>query len=207
MQKEPKAAVAASHAAGGLVIADEVQPGFGRTGAAFWGFARHGITPDVVTMGKPMGNGVPIGAAVASEALMRGFADEVGYFNTFGGNPVSSAAALAVIDEIEERGLMANAADVGRYMLEGLRQVGRSHDAIGQVRGAGLYVGVEIVDGAGAPDAAAATSIINALRERNILIGAAGLYGNVLKIRPPLVLERVHADMLFDALDGVLTGT
>lgn len=199
-----QAAVAKVRAAGGLFIADEVQPGFGRTGAAMWGFDRHGVTPDVVTMGKPMGNGVPIGATVASEQLMRAFADEVGYFNTFGGNPVSAAAATAVLDEIEERGLIANAADVGAYMLDGLREIARGAPAVAEARGAGLYVGVEIVDGNGAPDAAAATEIINGLRERNILIGAAGLYGNVLKIRPPLVLERDHADRLFEAFEATL---
>ncbi|MFC7053974.1 aspartate aminotransferase family protein [Hansschlegelia quercus] len=196
-------AVDVTHAAGGLFIADEVQPGFGRTGAGMWGFERHGVTPDIVTMGKPMGNGIPIGGVVSRLELMEAFAGGVGYFNTFGGNPVASAAGLAVLNEIEERGLIANAADVGGYMAEGLRGVMGRHEQIGAVRGAGLYIGVEFVkDGAPAQDIA--TRVINALRDRHILIGAAGRYGNVLKIRPPLIFERAHADILLDALDGAL---
>lgn len=198
-----KDAVEATHRAGGLFIADEVQPGFGRTGAAMWGFVRHGVAPDVVTMGKPMGNGMPIAGVVSSAPLLKAFADSTGYFNTFGGNPVTTAAALAVLDEIEERGLVANAADVGGHLLARLRGLTNRHGQIGEVRGAGLYLGVDFVrDGAPAPETA--TRVINALRDRRILIGAAGLYGAVLKIRPPLVFERAHADMLVDALDEVL---
>ncbi|GBD48030.1 aspartate aminotransferase family protein [Methylopila sp. Yamaguchi] len=196
-------AVEATRRAGGLFIADEVQPGFGRTGGAMWGFQRHGVTPDVVTMGKPMGNGIPIGGVVARLDLMQRFAASVGYFNTFGGNPVASAAALAVLQEIEERGLVANAADVGGYMLARLNALGQRHGEIGEARGAGLYLGVEFTtDGAPAPEIA--SYVINALRERRILIGAAGRYGNVLKIRPPLIFERAHADMLVEALDDAL---
>ncbi|MDR4306051.1 aspartate aminotransferase family protein [Chelatococcus sambhunathii] len=193
-----------THGLGALFIADEVQPGFGRTGAGMWGFERHGLLPDVVTLGKPMGNGIPIGGVVAREDLLKDFAESVGYFNTFGGNPVSSAAALAVLDEIEQRGLVANAASVGGYLRDGLRELGRLHEAIGDVRGAGLYVGVDVVGAGGAPDAQAASRLINGLRDRNILIGAAGGFGNVLKIRPPLVLERRHVDIFVDALDACL---
>ena len=199
-----KAAVDATHAAGGLLIADEVQPGFGRTGAAMWGFARHGVLPDVVTMGKPMGNGLPIAGVVAGVDLMQRFADSVGYFNTFGGNPVTSAAALAVLDEIEERGLVAQAADVGAHLLGGLREVAGRRDAISDVRGAGLYLGVDIVGPDGGPDPERVGRILNALRERRVLIGAAGFAGSTLKIRPPLVFEREHADLLVEALDAVL---
>jgi 4-aminobutyrate aminotransferase-like enzyme len=196
-------AVDVTHAAGGLFIADEVQPGFGRTGAGMWGFERHGVTPDIVTMGKPMGNGIPIGGVVSRLELMEAFAGGVGYFNTFGGNPVASAAGLAVLNEIADRGLVANAADVGGYMAEGLRGLMGRREQIGDVRGAGLYIGVEFVkDGAPAPEIA--SGIINGLRDRNILIGAAGRFGNVLKIRPPLIFERAHADILVDALDGAL---
>ena len=197
-------AVDAARAAGGLFIADEVQPGFGRTGAAMWGFERHGVTPDVVTMGKPMGNGMPIAAVVAGVDLLRCFADSVGYFNTFGGNPVTSAAALAVLDEIEERGLVAHAADVGHHLIAGLREVASRRTAIAEVRGAGLYVGVEIIDADGNPAPERVAKILNALRERRVLIGAAGLYGSALKIRPPLVFERKHAEFLIEALDAVL---
>lgn len=198
-------AVDAARAAGGLFIADEVQPGFGRTGAAMWGFARHGVTPDVATLGKPMGNGMPVAGVVSRPELMQAFAEGAGYFNTFGGNPVTSAAALAVLDEIEERGLVANAADVGGHMLAGLRGLAGRHAAIGDARGAGLYVGVEIVRDGGTPDPEAAGRVINALRERRrVLIGAAGRHGNVLKIRPPLVFAREHADTVVEALDAVL---
>ncbi|GLK77792.1 aminotransferase [Methylopila jiangsuensis] len=199
-----KPAADAAHAAGGLVIADEVQPGFGRTGAHMWGFQRHGITPDVVTMGKPMGNGIPVGGVVAREALLQGFADSVGYFNTFGGNPVASAAALAVLDEIEERGLTAQAGAVGRHLLAGLESLKSRHPAIRAARGAGLYLGVEFADDAGRPDAGLTSRVINGLRDRRILIGAAGIYGAVLKIRPPLVFETSHADRLLEALDETL---
>ncbi len=199
-----KEAADLTRASGALFIADEVQPGFGRTGAGMWGFQRYGLLPDVVTLGKPMGNGIPIGGVVAREDLLKGFAESVGYFNTFGGNPVSSAAALAVLDEIEQRGLVANAASVGGYLREALRELAGSHAAIGEVRGAGLYIGVDVLGPDGAPDAQAASGLINGLRERDILIGAAGGFGNVLKIRPPLVLERPHADMLIEALDACL---
>ncbi|HEY0293630.1 MAG TPA: aspartate aminotransferase family protein [Hansschlegelia sp.] len=202
-----KGAVDATHAAGGLFIADEVQPGFGRTGAGMWGFQRHGVLPDVVTMGKPMGNGIPIGGVVSRLDLMQGFADSVGYFNTFGGNPVASAAGLAVLAEIEERGLVANAADVGGYMMARLGALMQRHEAVGAVRGAGLYLGVEFVSDRDAmtPAPEIASHIINALRDRHILIGAAGRYGNVLKIRPPLIFGRDHADLLVEALDASLT--
>ncbi|MET0315139.1 MAG: aspartate aminotransferase family protein [Hansschlegelia sp.] len=196
-------AVDVARAAGGLFIADEVQPGFGRTGAAMWGFERHGVTPDIVTMGKPMGNGFPMGGVVSRLELMTAFADSVGYFNTFGGNPVASAAGLAVLAEIKQRGLIANAADVGGHLLEGFREIMARREEIGAVRGAGLYLGVEFIrDGAPAPEVA--SRVINALRERRILIGAAGRFGNVLKVRPPLVMAREHADLLLDALDAVL---
>lgn len=196
-------AVEATRRAGGLFIADEVQPGFGRTGAGLWGFERHGVVPDIVTMGKPMGNGVPIGAVVSRMDLMTAFAASVGYFNTFGGNPVSAAAGLAVLEEIEERGLIANAASVGDALLGMLHAIEKRHPAIGAVRGAGLYIGIEIVaDGEPSPEIA--SRLINTLRERGILIGAAGLFGNVLKIRPPLVIAREHAARLMEELDQAL---
>ena len=199
-------AVEVARRAGGLFIADEVQPGFGRTGAAMWGFARHGVVPDVVTMGKPMGNGIPIGGVVSRVELMEGFARSAGYFNTFGGNPVAAAAGLAVISEIEERGLVAHAADVGGHLLSGLGALAQRYPEIGDVRGAGLYLGVEFVNDRETRDPAPeiASHVINALRDRRILIGAAGRYGNVLKVRPPLVFERAHADILIESLDAVL---
>ncbi|WP_027133695.1 aspartate aminotransferase family protein [Geminicoccus roseus] len=200
-------AVAAAHAAGGLFIADEVQPGFGRTGDAMWGFMRHGVTPDIVTMGKPMGNGFPMGGVVSRADLLEAFTKSVGYFNTFGGNPVAAAAGLAVLDVIADEGLVANAAEVGTHLRDRLRHLaGNGHPEIGDVRGAGLYVGVDFVRDplTREPAPELATRVINGLHRKNILIGAAGRHGNVLKIRPPLVFSRQNADQLVDCLGEVL---
>lgn len=190
----------------GLFIADEVQPGFGRTGAAMWGFARHGIVPDIVTMGKPMGNGFPMGGVALCEQLLDRFAGEVKYFNTFGGNPVAAAAGLAVLDVIEEEGLLHNAREVGRHMMDGLREIGNRHIEIGDVRGAGLFIGLELVsdrDGK-KPAPELAIILINRLRQRGFLIGAAGPFGSTLKIRPPLCFGKDHADMFIAACDDEL---
>ncbi|ALK10767.1 2,2-dialkylglycine decarboxylase [Blastochloris viridis] len=195
-------AAALVRAKGGLLIADEVQPGFGRTGAGHWGFARHGVVPDIVTMGKPMGNGMPIGGVVTRPDLLADFAESFGYFNTFGGNPVASAAALAVLNVIKDEDLIGNANRVGNHMMASLRDLSARHPAIGEVRGAGLYVGVDIVNrGTGRPDPAETTRLINRLRERHILIGAAGPFGATLKIRPPLCLSVGEVDRFIDALD------
>lgn len=199
-----KPAVEAVHAAGGLFIADEVQPGFGRTGGGMWGFARHGVVPDVVTLGKPMGNGMAMGGVVTRPELLAGYCDAFGYFNTFGGNPVAAAAGLAVLDVIAEDGLIDNAARVGRHIADRLTAARERSPAIGEVRGAGLYLGVEIVSGeAPAPDRA--KQLINTLRDRRILIGAAGARGHVLKVRPPLCLSLEQADRFVDALEEGLS--
>ena len=190
----------------GLFIADEVQPGFGRTGAAMWGFARHGVVPDIVTMGKPMGNGFPMGGVAVRAALLDGFAAEVKYFNTFGGNPVAAAAGLAVLDVIEDEGLMQNAREAGRQLMDGLREIGNRHVTIGDVRGAGLFIGLELVRDRDSKEPAAehASLLINRLRQRGILIGAAGPFGNTLKIRPPLCFGKDHADIFITACDEEL---
>jgi len=199
------AAVEAVHARGGLVIADEVQPGFGRTGSQMWGFARHGVVPDVVTLGKPMGNGFPMGGVVARPELLERFAQEFGYFNTFGGNPVASAAGLAVLDALAEDGLMENARVVGAHIVERLSAARGHCPALGEVRGAGLYLGIDIVERShGAPDPAGAATLINRLREDGILIGAAGPLGHVLKVRPPLCLSLEQADRFADAVEDIL---
>lgn len=192
--------------AGGLYIADEVQPGFARTGAQMWGFQRHGIVPDLVVMGKPMGNGLPIAAVGARPALLAEFGGKVRYFNTFGGNPVCIAAAQAVLDVIAEEKLQDNARDVGAYLLQRLKDLAKPYPVIADVRGAGLYMGVEFVTEPGglAPDGATALRIVNALRRRRVLISAAGKHGNVLKIRPPLPFGRHHADEFVEALGAVL---
>jgi 4-aminobutyrate aminotransferase-like enzyme len=192
------AAVDAVRAAGGLYIADEVQPGFGRTGERMWGFQRHGIVPDMVVMGKPMGNGYPVGGVAIKPDLLAAFGSKNGYFNTFGGSPAAAAAGLAVLETLEEEGLQKNSLDTGEYLVAKLKGAAKPHERVGDVRGTGLYIGVEFVRDAKskAPDTAAAQKVVNLMRERNILIGTAGRHGNVLKIRPPLCFTKEHADIL-----------
>lgn len=189
--------------AGGLFIADEVQPGFARTGAAMWGFARHGLVPDMVSLGKPMGNGYPVAGLVLRPEVVAEFGARARYFNTFGGNAVAAATAMAVLDVIEEEGLMENARTTGTYLSGGLRDLAARHDCLGPVRGAGLFIGADIVSD-GAPDAALAGRIVNDLRAAHVLISATGRAGNVLKIRPPLVFSRADADLFLDRLGAVL---
>jgi 4-aminobutyrate aminotransferase-like enzyme len=204
------------HAAGGLYIADEVQPGFGRNGDGWWGFQRHGIVPDIVTVGKPMGNGIPIAAAIFRPELLTKFGANIRYFNTFGGNTVSIAAAQAVLDVIRDEDLIENARAVGAYLLDGLKSLAAGRARIAQVRGAGLFCGVELtgVDGTGVdgtgpdgtltPDGPLAARVVNGLRERGVLISASGPHGNVLKIRPPLPFSARDADRLLEELTAVL---
>jgi 4-aminobutyrate aminotransferase-like enzyme len=199
------AAIDAVHRAGGLFIADEVQCGFGRTGTSLWGFGRHGIQPDVVTFGKPMGNGYPIAAVATRPQILDGFCSKYGYFNTFAGTPVAAAVGQAVLDVIEQEGLMENARRVGEYLMRELRTLATRHAAVADVRGSGLYLGVELVaEGSGSPAPALATAVLNGLRDRHVLIGAAGRYGNVLKIRPPLCFSAANAGQLIGALEEVL---
>jgi 4-aminobutyrate aminotransferase-like enzyme len=199
-------AVEAVRAAGGLFIADEVQPGFGRSGEGMWGFDRHGLIPDLVTMGKPMGNGHPVAAMAARPELLAEFGARSRYFNTFGGNPVSAAAGIAVIEVIEQEGLIENARRTGAYLLERLRQLQARHELIADIRGAGLFIGVELRRGGitGTPATDDTARIVNGLRERRVLISAAGPHANVLKIQPPLVFSTDHADVLVERLEQVL---
>ncbi|MBI1173397.1 aminotransferase class III-fold pyridoxal phosphate-dependent enzyme [bacterium] len=196
-------AVAAIRAAGGLFIADEVQPGFGRTGAHWWGFQRHGILPDMVSLGKPMGNGYPVAGLVLRPEVLARFGAKGRYFNTFGGNAVAAATAIAVMEVIEQEGLLQNAAMIGAHLAQGLRDLAKRHSALGPLRAAGLFFGQDIVrDGQPAPVEAA--RVVNALREAGVLISATGPAGHVLKIRPPLILQRAEADLFLDRLDQVL---
>ncbi len=196
-----KEAVDAVRAAGGLYIADEVQPGFGRTGGHMWGFERHDVVPDIVIMGKPMGNGFPMGGVAIKPDLLADFGARAGYFNTFGGNPVAAAAGLAVLEALQSEGLQENAEETGTYLREGISALSRETGEIGDVRGAGLYLGVECVagDGTKSPNPMLADQIVNAMRERGVLIGTAGIHGNILKIRPPLAFRREHADIFLVA--------
>ncbi|WP_108026702.1 aspartate aminotransferase family protein [Burkholderia mayonis] len=198
-------AVDAIHDAGGLFIADEVQAGFGRTGSQMWGFLRHGIVPDVVTLGKPMGNGHPIAGLAAKSELLEEFGAESRYFNTFGGNPVSCAAASATLDVIEQEGLQTNAAQVGSYLRDGFQQLAGRHDLIGDVRGDGLFIGVELVNDRSdrTPAADLTLRFVNAMRERRVLISATGLHGNVLKLRPPLCFNHANADLVLGTANDV----
>ncbi len=192
--------------AGALFIADEVQPGFGRTGGHFWGFEADGLVPDIVTMGKPMGNGHPVSAVVVRRELVDDFGRKGDYFNTFGGNPVSCAAALAVLDVIEEEGLQQNALEVGGHIVEGLRQLAVDHECIGDVRGAGLFLALELVSDREkrTPDGSLARSVVNGLRDRGVLTGVIGPDRNILKLRPPMVISRADADLMLERLDDVL---
>ncbi len=200
-------AIDAVRAAGALYVADEVQAGFGRTGAAMWGFLRHGVQPDMVSMGKPMGNGHPVAGLALRPELVRDFGARARYFNTFGGNPVSAAAAMAVLDALEAEGIQDRAAAVGAYLVAGLRRLAAAHEAIGDVRGAGLFIGVDLVTDrqSRAPDRDLATRVVNGLRERRVLISASGPGGNVVKIRPPLAFTRDNADLFLATLADTLT--
>jgi 4-aminobutyrate aminotransferase-like enzyme len=193
-------------ALGGLLIADEVQAGHGRSGSQLWSFQPSGIEPDMVVMGKPMGNGFPVAALVASSGVLAAVPEEVELFSTFGGNPVACAAALAVLAVIEEEGLVRNAAEVGGYLRDGLLELQRRHPVIGDVRGEGLLLGAELVEDAATlvPAAGRAHQVTEAMRDRGVLLGTTGPAGNVLKIRPPLVFRRDQADLLLETLDAVL---
>jgi 4-aminobutyrate aminotransferase-like enzyme len=199
-------AVAAVRAAGGVFIADEVQAGFGRTGDGMWGFARHGLVPDIVTMGKPMGNGHPMGGMACKPEVIAEFAAKARYFNTFGGNPVSMAAGQAVLDVIADEDLIGNAKRVGVILLAGLRELATRHEAIGDVRGAGFFIGVELVKDRSAKvaDAELTARVVNQLRERRILISASGPLADILKIRPPLPFSASNADQLLSTLEDIL---
>jgi len=203
-------AVAALRAAGGVFIADEVQPGFGRLGrldpdGSLWGFARHDLEPDLVTLGKPMGNGHPVTAVVACRELVDAFAARGRYFATFGGNSVSIAAAQATLDVVRDEGLPEHAARVGAELLAALRGIDDAR--IGAVRGAGLFLGVDLVDADGLPDEPLALDVVNALRERRILLAASGPDNHTLKIRPPLVFDDADAARLVTELTAVLQAT
>jgi Ser/Thr protein kinase RdoA (MazF antagonist) len=191
---------------GGLCVADEVQAGFGRMGAAMWGFETFAVTPDIVTLGKPMGNGHPLAAVVTTPEIAAGFGERLEYFNTFGGNPVSCAAGLAVLDVLEREGLQDNAERVGKYMKAKLSALAESHAAIGDVRGAGLFIGVDLVRDREtrepAPDLA--RRVANGMRKAGVLIGIDGPAANVLKIRPPMPIQEAQADLLVAALDAQL---
>jgi 4-aminobutyrate aminotransferase-like enzyme/Ser/Thr protein kinase RdoA (MazF antagonist) len=195
-----------TRAAGGLWVADEVQSGHGRTGRALWGFERFGIVPDVVTLGKPMGNGHPVAAVITRRDIVQAVTGRTTLFSTFGGNPVSAAAALAVLDVIQDERILPRVEATGRVLGDTLRALAGDHPELGDVRGVGLAWGVEIVADPATrePDAARAHEIRDAMRDAGVLVGTTGTHGNVLKIRPPLVFEARHVETLAGVLASAL---
>ena len=193
-------------AAGGLCIADEVQVGFGRVGSHFWAFELQNVVPDIVVMGKPIGNGHPMAAVVTRKEIAESFANGMEFFATFGGNPVSCAIGMAVLDVIQEQDLQAKAAQVGARMLAGLEKLKDKHEIIGDVRGIGLFIGIELVTDREtlAPATRKASEMVNRLKNRGILLGTDGPYSNVIKIKPPMVITSADADMFVRVFDDAL---
>lgn len=193
-------------AVGGVCIADEVQVGFARLGTHFWGFETQGVVPDIVVMGKPMGNGFPLAAVVATPEVAEAFDNGMEFFSTFGGNPVSCAAGMAVLDVLKGEHLQENALRVGNHLLTGLREIQAHHAVIGDVRGSGLFLGVDLVRDPETREPAGeqASYVVNRLRDHGILTGTDGPHHNVIKLRPPLIFSETDADLFIATLDSVL---
>lgn len=194
--------------AGGLVICDEVQAGYCRMGRYWWGFERYGVDPDIVTLGKPMGAGHPVAAVVTTREIARKFADIDRYFNTFGGNPVSAAVAEAVIDEIEDKNLLQNVTDVGDYLQTGLEKLKQQFNFIGNIQGAGLFWGLDLVQDAKGKTPMTRDQlrhIVTLLKNEGVLMGNTGRYGNCLKIRPPLIFNKENVDQALTAIEKVFS--
>ena len=192
-------------AAGGLCIADEVQVGFGRVGTHMWAFEEHDVVPDIVVMGKPMGNGHPVAAVYTTPGIASSF-EEMEFFSTFGGNPVSCAIGMAVMDCIEQDGLMERAAELGEQFMIGLKELQAKHDIIGDVRGRGLFLGFELVKDRETKEPAAeeAAKIVDKLRDKGVLLSTDGPHHNVIKIKPPLVINQTDIENVLTNLDEVL---
>jgi 4-aminobutyrate aminotransferase-like enzyme len=192
--------------AGGVCVADEVQTGFGRLGTHRWGFESQGVVPDIVVLGKPIGNAFPLAAVVTTREIAESFDNGMEFFSTFGGNPVAAAVGLAVLDVLEEEGLQHNARRVGDHVMAGLRQLQERHALMGDVRGSGLFLGVELVRDRETLEPAdrEAAYVVERLREEGVLTGTDGPHHNVLKLRPPLVFSKADADLLVTTLGEVL---
>ncbi len=193
-------------AAGGLVVCDEVQAGLARLGDNLWGFMDSGVVPDIVTMGKPMGDGHPLAVVVTTPDIAAAFAGTTHYFNTFGGNPVSAAAGKATLDVVLRDGLLARVKQSGDYLRDGLERLAREHALIGDIRGKGLFVGVELVRDRATKEPAgdAAATVVERMRDDGVLLATVGQHRNTLKIRPPLVFTAEHAETCIIALDKAL---
>jgi 4-aminobutyrate aminotransferase-like enzyme len=192
--------------AGGVCIADEVQVGFGRLGTHFWGFETQGVVPDIVVLGKPIGNAFPLAAVVTTPEIAASFDNGMEFFSTFGGNPVACAVGLAVLDVLRDEHLQENALEVGNHWLQGLRALMDRHAIIGDVRGSGLFLGLELVRDRVTlePADTEASYVVNRLREHGILAGTDGPHHNVIKLRPPLVFTKADADFFVATLDRIL---
>lgn len=194
-----KEAYKAVRAAGGICIADEVQTGYGRIGTHFWAFEHYGAVPDIVALGKPIGNGHPIGAVITTREIADSFNNGMEFFSTFGGNTVSCAIGLAVLQVVQEEQLQKHALAVGNHLLEGLKELQRHYEFIREVRGSGLFIGVELIKD-NKPATVEAEAIVNQMRDEGILLGTDGPYHNVLKIRPPMPFSHADADLLLGVL-------
>lgn len=194
-------------AAGGLCVADEVQSGFGRLGKVMWGFQTGNVVPDIVTFGKPIANGYPMGLVVTTRAIADRFEEYAEYFSTTGGNPVACASALAVLDVLEEENLMCNADQVGTRVFHGIEELANKFDIIGDVRGSGLFMGLELVEDRASlePASEKTRAVVDTLRDLGVLVGIDGPHDNVIKIRPPMVFNETHADRLLQCLEKALT--
>jgi 4-aminobutyrate aminotransferase-like enzyme len=192
--------------AGGVCIADEVQTGFGRMGTHFWAFQAHGVVPDVVVMGKPMGNGHPMGAVVTSPDIAAAFDNGMEFFSTYGGNPVSCAIGLSVLRAVQEEGLQSHALTMGRQLLAGLQDLAYRYPMIGDVRGSGLFLGAELVRDRQTlePATEEASFVVNRMKDHGVLVGTDGPHHNVLKIRPPMPFNSADAEQLLETLGRVL---
>jgi len=196
----------AVRAAGGVCISDEVQTGFGRTGTNFWGFENHGVTPDIVTMAKGIGNGAPLGACVARAEVAGSMANRL-HFNTYGGNPVSMAAGLATLEVMLDEDLQSRCHEIGGHLLDGLKHLVSSHDIVGDARGQGLMLGLELVTDSKsmAPNGPATAQVHERAKEFGLLLGKGGLKGNVLRIKPPMCITRADCDFAIEVLDRCLS--
>ncbi len=194
----------AVRAAGGVCIADEVQTGYGRIGSHFWAFEHYNVVPDIVVLGKPIGNGHPIGAVITTREIADSFANGMEFFSTFGGNAVSCAIGLEVLSVVQEEKLQAHALDVGNRLLDGLRDLQQRHDLIREIRGSGLFLGVELANDDNEPATLAAENIVNRMRDAGVLLGTDGPHHNVLKIRPPMPFSHADADLLLGVLSRAI---
>jgi 4-aminobutyrate aminotransferase-like enzyme len=193
-------------AAGGVSIADEVQVGFGRLGSHFWGFETQGVVPDIVVLGKPIGNAFPLAAVITTKEIANSFSNGMEFFSTFGGNPVACAAGLAVLDVLEHEQLQKNALHVGTHLMASLKRLQERYDLIGDVRGSGLFLGIDLVldRETREPAPLQASYVVNRLRDCGILAGTDGPHHNVLKLRPPLVFSESDADFFIKTLNAIL---